>query len=139
MKYFRILLLLTLTVTLCSSFKFKDILRFKNKKEKQVYVFGVAASFKDSVVYFTEIQLMDSVMLDNNGFLPERDFYSYQLKNFVERNKGKIDYTCMTYFSDNKSRLQKEFSKVKGKYAKDSSIKQENILLSEFGFKRRGE
>lgn len=35
--------------------------------------FGVAASFNDTVVYFTDIQVLDSVKLDKGGFLPKRD------------------------------------------------------------------
>ena len=53
-------------------------------KEKPVYMFGVGASFKDSVVYFTEVQVVDSVQLDHDGFLPHRESYAYQMKNYLE-------------------------------------------------------
>ena len=84
-------------------------------------MFGVGASFKDSVVYFTEVQLVDSVVLDKNGFLPSRVQYSYQLKNFLEYQKGKLDYTCAVYFSEHKAKLEKEFSKVRKQYEKGFS------------------
>ena len=66
MKYVRILCAVALFFALCSAFTMKD-------KEKAVYAFGVAASFNDSIVYYTDIQVLDSVELDKNGFLPKRD------------------------------------------------------------------
>ena len=88
MKYVRILCAVALVFALCSAFTMKD-------KEKAVYAFGVAASFNDSIVYYTDIQVLDSVELDKNGFLPKRDLYTYQLKNYLEYNLKKPDYTCL--------------------------------------------
>mgnify|MGYP006873686016 FL=1 len=79
MKYVRILFAVALVFMVCSAFSFK-----KGKGEKAVYAFGVAASFNDTVVYFTDIQVLDSVKLDKGGFLPKRDLYTYQLKNYLE-------------------------------------------------------
>lgn len=78
MKYVRILFAVALVFMVCSAFSFK---KGKEGKEKAVYAFGVAASFNDTVVYFTDIQVLDSVKLDKGGFLPKRDLYTYQLKN----------------------------------------------------------
>lgn len=129
MKYLRILLAVTLVFTLCSAFS------MKKEKEKQVYAFGVAASFNDTIVYYTEIQMLDSVVLDKRGFLPQRELYSYQLKNYLEYELAKLDYTCMIYFSENKNKLQKEASKVKGKYVK-GNLKLQSIAPSDFSFKK---
>lgn len=129
MKYLRILLAVTLVFTLCSAFS------MKKEKEKQVYAFGVAASFNDTIVYYTEIQMLDSVVLDKRGFLPRRELYSYQLKNYLEYELTKPDYTCMIYFSENKNKLQKEASKVKGKYVK-GNLKLQSIAPSDFSFKK---
>ena len=101
MKYVRILCAVALVFALCSAFTMKD-------KGKAVYAFGVAASFNDSIVYYTDIQVLDSIELDKNGFLPKRDLYTYQLKNYLEYNLKKPDYTCMIYFSENKKKLEKE-------------------------------
>lgn len=68
----KIVFAVMLVFTLCTAFTMKS--------HKPVYAFGVAASFNDSVVYCTEIQVLDSTALDKNGFLPKRDLYSYQLK-----------------------------------------------------------
>ena len=108
MKYVRILFAVALVFMVCSAFSFK-----KGKGEKAVYAFGVAASFNDTVVYFTDIQVLDSVKLDKGGFLPKRDLYTYQLKNYLEYDLKSLDYTCMIYFSENKKKLEKEAAKVK--------------------------
>ena len=118
-----------LTFLVCSAFT------MKKDKEKPVYVFGVAASFSDTLVYYTDIQLLDSVVLDKSGFLPQRDMYSYQLKNHLEYNLGKQNYTCIIYFSDNKKKLEKEASKVKSGYQKGEQTLQA-IEPSEFQFKK---
>ena len=104
MKYIRIFFAVVLLLTVCSAFTTKN-------KEKSVYAFGMAASFNDSIVYYTEIQTLDSVRLDKNGFLPKRDLYAYQLKNYLEHSLGKPDYTCMVYFSENKKKLEKKLPK----------------------------
>ena len=82
MKSIKILCSLLLVLMVCSAFS------LKGSKGKSVYIVGVSASFTDSLVYFTEIQLLDSVRLDKNKMLPERSQYSYQLKNYLETRKG---------------------------------------------------
>lgn len=127
MKYVKILFALLFVFTLCTAFTMKS--------HKPVYAFGVAASFNDSVVYYTEIQVLDSVALDKNGFLPKRDLYSYQLKNHLEYDLKKSDYTCMIYFSENKKKLEKEAAKVKGKYKK-GTMTLRAVEPEKFSFKK---
>ena len=55
MKSIKILCSLLLVLMVCSAFS------LKGSKGKSVYIVGVSASFTDSLVYFTEIQLLDSV------------------------------------------------------------------------------
>ena len=51
-------------VLLCSSFTLG-----KGKgKNKDVYMAGVSASFSDSLIFFTDIQLVDSVELDKDRY-----------------------------------------------------------------------
>ncbi len=94
MKYVRILFAVALVFMVCSAFL---IQKRKRRQGKAVYAFGVAASFNDTVVYFTDIQVLDSIKLDKGGFLPKRDLYTYQLKNYLEFDLKCPDYTCMIY------------------------------------------
>lgn len=129
MKYIRIALALVLAFVLCSAFTMKG-------KEKEVYAFGVAASFTDTVVYYTPIQRLDSVQLTKNKFLPQREMYSYQMKNYVEYNLKKENYTCMIYFSENKKKLEKEASKLMSKYKKQGGLLLQPIKQEDFSFKK---
>lgn len=113
MKSIKILCFLLLVLMVCSAFS------LKGSKGKSVYIVGVSASFTDSLVYFTEIQLLDSVRLDKNKMLPERSQYSYQLKNYLENEEGLTNRTCFVYFSNSRKKLQKTINKMKIKYQKE--------------------
>lgn len=131
MKQMRSLLALMLLFTLCTGFIGK-----KNDKEKGVYAFGVAASFSDTLVYYTDIQLLDSVRLDKNNFLPKRQDYSRQLKEYVQYQLVADNYTTMIYFSENKEKLQKRFDKTLKMYKKDSIFSLHLIPTTDFKFKK---
>lgn len=127
MKNIKILGALLLVFIMCSAFS------MKKKDDKQVYIAGVSASFKDSLVYFTDIQLVDSFILDKNKMLPQRQQYSYQLKTYLESKLGQSNRTCFIYFDSNKTKLEKSIKKMKDKYQKSgkSIIRQ---VDSEFKF-----
>lgn len=63
MKYVKILFAMALVLTMCSAFS------LKKDHSKTVYAFGIAASFTDTVVYFTDIQILDSAKVSKEGFL----------------------------------------------------------------------
>lgn len=129
MKYVGIIFAVALAFMFCSAFTLKN-------EQKPVYAFGVAASFNDSVVYCTQVQLLDSILLDKNGFLPKRELYTYQLKNYLEYDVKKPNYTCMIYFSENKVKLEKEAAKIKARYAKGRGQVWQTISPDLFIFKK---
>ena len=116
MKYVKILFAIALVFTMCSAFS------LKKDHSKPVYAFGISASFTDTVVYFTEIQILDSVSLSKEGFLAHRELYSYQLKNYLEDNQLQQNSTCMIYFSENRKKLEKEATKILNKYKKNNRM-----------------
>ncbi|KXB83125.1 hypothetical protein HMPREF3034_01363 [Prevotella sp. DNF00663] len=85
------------------------------KNSNQVYMYGVAASFNDSTVYFTDIQQLSSAWIDHEGFLYSRDNYSYQLKDYLAK-LGFSHATCITTYSDNRKDIEKKYLKTKKKY-----------------------
>ena len=121
MKYLKLLCLL-----LVASAIFPALAKSPKDKHKYgVYITGVSASFSDSLVYFTNIQYVDSAAVDDKDLLVGRAEYSMQLKN----------RTCFVYFNRKKKNLQKEINKLKEKYQKNKSI----VVLevdSEFIFKK---
>lgn len=102
---------------------------------KPVYVMGVSLCFGDSIVYFTDIQQIDSVRLTKEGFLPSREGYSDQLKSYLEAKDGNMNHTCITYFSEKKAALQKTVGKLLKRY-KNGTVVVQHIAPSDFKFIR---
>lgn len=79
-----------------------------------VYVWGASISFNDTIVYFTEIQPLEGVKLEKGtGFLPNRQFYSYELKDYMNFKEDMPGRTSVIFFSEKKSTLQKREAKIK--------------------------
>ena len=128
MKYVKILFAIALVFTMCSAFS------LKKDHSKPVYAFGISASFTDSVVYFTDIQILDSANVSKEGFLAHRELYSYQLKNYLEDNQLQQNSTCMIYFSENRKKLEKEATKILNKYKRNKRITVSKIESEKFHF-----
>ena len=88
--------------------------RKENKKDEAapVYIMGVSMSFSDSIVYFTEIQKLDSVVLEN-GALPHLQYYSYELKDYMSFEENMPGRISAIYFNEKRSKLEKKELKVK--------------------------
>ena len=117
MRYTRVL-----CVLLAATFAFSLVAKEpKNKNKYGVYMAGVSASFKDSLVYFTGVQFVDSAATKGNGFLVERAQYSEQMCDFMT-NQGMANRTCFVLYNKNQKTLVKELHKLRNKYEKDKGI-----------------
>ena len=86
-------------------------------KRTRVYVYGFAASFNDSTVYFTDIQTLDSATVAaRTHFLYGRDNYSYQLRDYL-KTQGCSTPTCVTAFALKRKDIEKKYMAMKKKYA----------------------
>ena len=114
-KYFSVFLLLL--VFSAPAFCAK---KYKKKKPQTVYVMGVSYSFTDSVVYFTEIQQMDSVVFGggDHNFLPSRQHYSYELSDYMAEKEGMPARVSALLYSKKQSKLQKKEANLKKKLLK---------------------
>ncbi|MBQ8464352.1 MAG: hypothetical protein IJ544_09600 [Prevotella sp.] len=83
----------------------------------KMYMFGIAASFNDSIVYFTNVQEVDSAWIESkNNFLLDRHVYSAQLREYLA-NQLQMPYrTCIVYYNTNRTKLEKKFIKVRSLY-----------------------
>lgn len=97
----------------------------KGRVVPKVYMFGFAASFTDSTVYFTPVQEVDSAWMDSKtNFLMGRDNYALQLKNMLASKMGKPNRTCIVAFGKNRKAAVNKYQKMlklytvkgKGKY-----------------------
>lgn len=85
-----------------------------NDKDDVVYVWGASYSFADSIVYFTEIQPLEGIELEKKtGFLPHRQFYSYELKDYMNFSENQPGRMSVIFFSKKRSTLEKKEKKVK--------------------------
>ena len=83
----------------------------------RIYMFGFAASFTDSTVYFTPVQAVDSVWIDSKtGFLMGRDNYSLQLKNMLANKMQRPNRTCIVMFGKKRKDLENKFLKMQKLY-----------------------
>lgn len=109
-------------------------LMFAAQKNVPLYICGLATSFNDSTVYFTEIQKVDSAYIDSKtDFLYSRDNYSYQLREHVE--KGGVKHpTCITIFAKKRKDIDKKYAALKKRYATKGRYDVKYIPQSEFAY-----
>lgn len=113
MKLSRLFLLALFTI----AGLFQTDISAKGKIVPEMYIFGFSASFKDSVVYFTDINKIDSAWIDSKtGFLLGRDNYAYQLKNYLTQDKNNPNRTCIVIFDTKKKKIEKKYSKLRAIY-----------------------
>lgn len=99
-----------------SSFTGSDAV-LKKKPTTGVYVFGFSASFTDSTVYFTPIQYLDGVVLEKKTkFLPGAPEMSYQLKDYLEQQRGEKNRVCAIFADETKAKAEKHFINVRKRY-----------------------
>ena len=112
MKSFKFLVSLFLVLMVCTASTLED-------KKKGMYIVGVSASFTDSLIYFTDVQFVDSVTLNSEKLLPNRSQYSEQLEDYLKMREGGKNRTCFIYYNKKKAALEKMVKKMKEKYQKD--------------------
>ena len=92
----------------------------KRVQTPHMYMFGFAASFKDSVVYMTEIQDVQGAWYDTKSkFLLGRDNYSLQLKGHFKEKMQMPDRVCMVFFAKSMKKAEKKYLKLRKKYLGD--------------------
>lgn len=96
----------------------------KPKQVPKVYIFGFSASFKNPVVYLTDIQELDSAWIDSKTkFLLGRDTYSTQLKEYLTQSVNDAHRTCVVMFSTEKAKAEKKYMKLKRTYTVKAKAK----------------
>jgi len=105
----------------------------KPLKTNSLYMFGFSASFKDSVVYVTDIQQVEGAWIDHKTkFLLGRDQYSIQLKEYLEESMQQNGRICMVIFSTKKKEAEKKFLKLMKNYKKGYDVRYLNAPQFKF-------
>ena len=104
----------TLLIFFLAVFAAVSAVQAKGKEEKTVYLQGASFSFSDSVVYFTEIMPVEGAKLDaKTKFLLHRQYYAYELKDYMNFQENMPGRTSVIYFSEKRSKLEKQAAKIK--------------------------
>ena len=115
-RNFILTLIVLVSACVFSAFTGSDAV-LKKKPTTGVYVFGFSASFTDSTVYFTPIQYLDGVVLEKKTkFLPGAPEYSYQLKDYLEQQRGEKNRVCAIFADETKAKAEKHFINVRKRY-----------------------
>lgn len=126
MKQLKIILLFALILTVSS-------IEAKPLKTNSVYMFGFSASFKDSVIYVTDIQNVQEAWIETkNEFLLGRDQYSYQLKTYLADSLSQPDRVCLVIFALKKKKAEKMYLKLMKKYKKGYEVRYLNAREFKF-------
>ena len=120
MKSIRYILLLVVALTALGA-------SAKPIKTNRVYMFGFSASFKDSVIYVTDIQNVPGTWVESkNKFLLVRDEYSRQMKDYLEEKLQQEKRVCVVFYYLKKKKAEKEFLKLMKKYKKGYEVRYVN-------------
>ena len=116
MRFFRYTFIIMMMAFAASTVNAKPIVAPKG------YMFGFIANFSDSLVYFTDIQTVDSVWYDTKSkFLLGRSSYSNQLREYFANKLNQPHRTCIVIFALTRKEIEKKYLKLKkqytGKYA----------------------
>ena len=105
--------LLFLLVASCLATFTTGTMSAKKTVAPKMYMFGMAASFNDSIVHFTDIQEVDSAWIDSkNSFLLGRDSYSYQLRAHLSDALQMPHRTCIVVYNAKRDKLEKKYQKM---------------------------
>ena len=95
-----------------------------------IYLFGTSASFNDSIVYFTDIQILDSAWIDEKTeFLINRNEYSNQLREHFNAT-GHPNRTCLISFATSEKEILKKYAKMQKQF-KGTTKKPKNYAIRE--------
>lgn len=106
----------------------------KSKVQKPAYLFGVAISMTDSTAFVTDIQTVDSLITDKDGFIPYEEEYSLQLKLYLENNMKLRDRVCAVFYDTDTKDLEKEYKKVLTKLKTKNKYQVSELKSSDFKF-----
>lgn len=138
MKLFRTFLLVALAA-LCTTNAEAKLKKPKSNEPVPtlIYAFGVSQNLSDSTVYLTSIAAVNGAMLMPYHTLQYRQYYSEQLKKYVEETYGTDHQTVAFFFDVNRKKMEKQYLKVQKKAQKNTlhNVTIKTIPAEAFRFK----
>ena len=123
----------TLTMLLLATY---TTVKAKNYMAPKAYMFGFVASFNDSIVYFTDIQQVDSVWFtQKKDMLAGRSNYSSQLRNYCADKLDLPRRTCVVVGDMKLKKVEKKYEKMKKMYLQNKKTTYDVRFIREDEFK----
>ncbi len=111
----------------------------KSNQVQKIYIFGMAASFTDTIVHFTPIEEIDSAWIEKKRFLLGREEYSYQLREYLSSQMLMPQRTCIVVYDKKRKKLEKKYARMMRLYTthpkKGRSYDVRHIEQKDFRFK----
>ena len=108
----------------------------KKPETTKAYLFGFTANFTDSVIYFTDIQEIDSVtILKKSKFLKDRDSYSDQLRYYFSDKLKMAHRTCIVSYALTRKKAEKKYVKMRKLYTEKNAGRYDVRYITENDFK----
>lgn len=104
--------------------------------QKPVYMIGVAMSLTDSVVFITDMHLVDSVTVEKKTkFLKDRQLYSFQLQRYLEATYKGGPYVPAVFFSPKRKTMERHYLSLHNRYVQSKEFRMVLVDQSQFRFK----
>lgn len=117
MKIIKTLLL----VLLCCCYNYcnaQEKVKTATPKSKTIYAFGISQDLAGSTVYITNIAPIAGAQILPHNILDNHQYYSEQLKKFLEDNLNLKHQTATFYFAYDTKKIEKKYAKVQAKMNK---------------------
>ncbi len=122
------------SIILFAALSLSTTLSFALNKPTKLYVYGFAATFNDSTVYFTNIEEIDTAWVDTKSkFLYSRDNYSYQFRDYL-KSQGVSHPTCITGYATSRKAAEKKYTALKRRYTSKGNYNIKYVTESEFRY-----
>lgn len=121
---------------LLSLFALQPVEAKKKVVQKPVYMIGVGISLVDSMVFITDMQLVDSVTIEKKTkFLMDRQLYSFQLQHYLEAAYKSGPYVPCVFYSPKKKKMERQYLSLHKHYVQNKDLRMVLVDISQFRFK----
>lgn len=105
-------------------------------KVKPMYMIGVAVSHLDSVVFLTDMHLVDSLTIEKKTkFLMDRQLYSFQFQRYLEQTYECAPYVPAVFFSPKRKMMERRYLSLHKRYSQGLKYRVVLVDQSQFRFK----
>lgn len=103
----------------------------KNSRQENIYMFAASFSLIDSVLFVSDVQKVDDVIVNNKWFVKERASFETQFTDHV-RGGFNESYLTSIYFSEKSQKMSKRRAKLIKRNARKNGFNL--VQVSDFKF-----